>query len=314
VRSIADLLHLLGRYAPQAMLAGVFAGLLLPGLAGMLRPWLTPAVWVLLYLAMMRIAWGDLVARMRRPVLIVAIVVWMLVGSPLLMALILRGVDIRPGLEAAMILTAASSALFSNPALGVMFGLDGALLLLVLVATTLLMPFTMPLLALSLLGFDMGVDPFAMMGRMSLLVLSAALAAVVTRKLIGSARVNALATHMDGLAVVLLIIFAIGIMKGIAARLVSDPADIAMVTVLSFGLYVGMMVIASLVFMIIIPGTSRRDALSAGFTTGARNLALLLAALPASVDSDLPLFFAIGQFPIYIMPIILKPVYRRLLR
>ena len=164
MRRFVYLLGLLSRYAPQALAAGVFLGLFLPGLAGILRPWLTPAVWILLYLAMMRIAWGELIERIRKPLLLVAIVVWMLIVSPLLMALVLSGVDFRPGLEAAMILTAGSSALFSTPALGVMFGLDGALLLIVLVATTLLMPITVPLAAMALLGFDIGADPYAMMG------------------------------------------------------------------------------------------------------------------------------------------------------
>ncbi|MDP4795601.1 MAG: hypothetical protein NWR87_01705 [Rhodospirillales bacterium] len=314
MRRFVTLLGMLSRYAPQALAAGVFLGLFLPGLAGILRPWLAPAVWVLLYLAMMRIAWGDLIERIRKPLLLVMIVFWMLIVTPALMALVLSGVEFRPGLEAAMILTAGSSALFSTPALGVMFGLDGALLLIVLVATTLLMPITVPLAAMALLGFDIGADPYAMMGRMSQLVISAALAAVLSRKLIGDARVNAHAPEMDGMAVGLLLVFAIGIMDGVGVRLMADPADVAVVVALSFAVYGGMLVIGAIVFKLLIPGTSRRDALSAGFTSGARNLALILAVLPASVDPDIPLFFAVGQFPIYIMPMILMPIMRRFLR
>jgi len=116
------------------------------------------------------------------------------------------------------------------------------------------------------------------------------------------------------LSVVLLIGFAVGIMDGLTARLIGDPIDIALVTALSFAVYIGMMVLSFGIFMVAVPGVGRRDALSAGFISGTRNLAIILAVLPASVDSDLPLFFAVGQFPIYIMPIILKPVFRRLLR
>ena len=308
------LLGLLGRYATQAMAGGVFVGLLLPDLAGALRPGLTPAVWGLLYLAMIRIEWGALVERIRKPALILALMAWMMIAAPALMALLLLCVDLRPGLEAALILTAASSSLFSTPALAVIFGLDSTLLLIVLVATTLLVPLTLPLAALTLLGFDMGADPIAMMGWMAFIVLSAAACAGLTRKVLGGARLNTATTFLDGVVVILLIAFAIGIMDGVTAKLLTDPADIAYVAGLSFAAYIGMMLISYLVFLIIMPGAGRRGALSAGFISGTRNLAIILAVLPASVDPDLPLFFAVGQFPIYIMPLILKPVFRKLLR
>ncbi|MBO6521281.1 MAG: hypothetical protein JJ900_10195 [Rhodospirillales bacterium] len=311
---INGILAFLSRYAPQAMAGGVFLGLVLPDLAAVLRPLLAVAVWGLLFLAMLRIEFRDLIERMRRPFLVIALVVWMLIVTPLLMALILTGVDLRPGLEAALILTAASSSLFSTPTLGVMFGLDGALLLIVLVIVTLLVPITMPLAALTLLGFDMGADPLTMMGRMVTLVLSAALAAAAVRKIVGGARVERAAYVFDGVSVILLIGFAVGVMDGITARLIGDPGYIAFVAALSFAVYVGMMIVSYVVFIVAVPGAGRRAAISAGFISGTRNLAIILAVLPASVDPDLPLFFAVGQFPIYIMPIILKPVFRRLLR
>lgn len=312
--AINTLLAFLGRYAPQAMVLGVFAGLALPDVASVLRPWLPVAVWGLLFLSMLRIEWDALIERLRRPMLVVMLLFWMLIVSPAMVALILMGVELRPGLEAAIILAAASSSLFSTPALGVMFGLDGALLLIVLVAATLLVPLTLPVVALTLVGFDIGADPVAMMGRMVVLVLSAALASAIVRKVLGEKRAGGAAPLTDGLSVVLLIGFAVGIMDGVTARLVGDPGYIAFVTALSFVVYVGMMILSFGIFLVAVPGAGRRAALSAGFISGTRNLAIILAVLPASVDPDLPLFFAVGQFPIYIMPIILKPVFRRLLR
>jgi len=188
------------------------------------------------------------------------------------------------------------------------------LLLIVLVLGTLLVPLTLPLVALALLGFDIGADPVAMMLRMVTLVASAAVMAIITRRVFGEARVARSATMMDGMSVVLLIGFAIAIMDGITSRLTGDPAYIGLVTALSFAVYTGLMAISYGIFMLVMPAAGRRAALSAGFISGTRNLAIILAVLPASVDPDLPLFFAVGQFPIYIMPMVLKPVFRRLLR
>ena len=38
-----------------------------------------------------------------------------------------------------------------------------------------------------------------------------------------------------------------------------------------------------------------------------------MAVLPASADADIFLFIAAVQFPIYLIPTLLQPVYRRLL-
>ena len=38
-----------------------------------------------------------------------------------------------------------------------------------------------------------------------------------------------------------------------------------------------------------------------------------MAVLPASVDADVFLFIAAVQFPIYLIPTLLQPLYRRLL-
>ena len=50
-----------------------------------------------------------------------------------------------------------------------------------------------------------------------------------------------------------------------------------------------------------------------GFSNGNRNMALVLGALAGNVPEHTWLFFAVAQFPIYITPMLLKPVYARLL-
>jgi BASS family bile acid:Na+ symporter len=57
----------------------------------------------------------------------------------------------------------------------------------------------------------------------------------------------------------------------------------------------------------------RRQALTTALATGNRNLAVLVAVLGANADADLLLFLAVNQFPMYFVPVLLGPVYRRLL-
>ncbi len=311
---LSPIMNFLARFATQAMAGGVFLGLIFPALADVFSPMLAPAVWGLLFLSMLRIDLVDLRERLRRPIFVIGLLVWMLVAMPTLMAITLSLVDIRPGLEAAMVLAAGSSSLFSTPVLGLMFGLDAALLLIILVAGTLIIPITVPLVGLLLLGFDMGADPLILMARMSALVLSAVVCVIIARWLLGVKRLEHGKAAIEGSSVVLLITFALAIMQGVTARIIEDPFDIAYVAALSFATYIGMMVVSAAFFYWIVPGVRKRGALSAGFVSGTRNLAIILAVLPASVDGDIPLFFAVGQFPIYIMPMLLKPVFRWLLK
>ena len=46
-----------------------------------------------------------------------------------------------------------------------------------------------------------------------------------------------------------------------------------------------------------------------GVSAGNRNIALFLAALPATVTDPLLLFIGCYQVPMYLTPIILRPVY-----
>ncbi len=311
---IAYILGLFGRFAPQAMAAGVFVGLALPALAEALRPLLAPAVWGLLMLSILRVEMTDVVGQLRRPGLPLLVVAWMAVVTPSLMAAILLLVDLRPGLEAAMIFAAATSPLFSTPVLGVMFGLNGALLLVVLVAGTLLVPLTLPVMGLLLTGVETGTDPLVLMARMAVLVTSAIAVAMLLRRLIGAERLRAAAPHVDGISVIFLILFGVAIMDGLTARFAAQFWDTLGVTALSFAVYGGLIFVSALLSHFLLRRRDARTALSIGFISGTRNLAIILAVLPAGVDPDIPLFFAVGQFPIYIMPMILKPVFQRLMR
>ena len=56
----------------------------------------------------------------------------------------------------------------------------------------------------------------------------------------------------------------------------------------------------------------RRFALTVGLSSGLRNMAILLGAVPSAVNAEILLFLAVAQFPIYMAPAMLKPLARRL--
>lgn len=309
---MVSVLNFLGRHATAAMALGVFIGLAVQPLAAATRPVLMPAVWALLALSMMRLEPAAFAAQLRRPLRMGAVLIWMLVATPLAMWAVVAALPLAGGVKAALVLTAASSPLMSTPAIGLILGLDAVLILAVLVVATLLIPLTLPIGALALLGLDLDTGMLELMWRLGALVGSAALAAVALRAIIGRRRIGENRFMLDGVAVLLLWLFAVPLMDGITARLFAEPLHMLFLTFLSFAVYIGLMVTGAAVFGLL--WRERRAALSAGLASGCRNLAVIIAVMPDDVDPEIMTYFALAQFPIYIMPSVMQPLVGRALR
>ncbi|MGJ3265107.1 MAG: hypothetical protein ACFE0R_17935, partial [Salinarimonas sp.] len=94
----------------------------------------------------------------------------------------------------------------------------------------------------------------------------------------------------------------------VLASMLERPGFVAGVLAIVFGLSaVGFA--TSLVALRMLPPAER---FVLGYATGQRNIGVLVAALGAATPGDTFLFFALAQFPIYMMPQIVKPVARRL--
>ena len=53
------------------------------------------------------------------------------------------------------------------------------------------------------------------------------------------------------------------------------------------------------------------DVFLMGYGTGQRNMGAMIAALGAATPETTFLFFALAQFPIYLMPQMIKPIAKR---
>jgi BASS family bile acid:Na+ symporter len=131
--------------------------------------------------------------------------------------------------------------------------------------------------------------------------------AALVRRLAGKTWVLRQAERIDGLSVVALFFFAVGLMDGVLASIISEPLKVLGLTLLSFALSFGLMGLTTVVFARL--GKGR--ALALGLAAGNRNMGLMLAAAGAAVPDLTWLYFAIAQLPISRMPARLKPLARR---
>lgn len=301
-------IEFLGRQARWALPAGVFVGIVLPGLAALMRPLLTAAVIGTLLGVLLRLDWSRFVALGRRPALSAAVVGWLLVASPLLGWWATAPFGLSPDLRLAVMLQAAAPPIGSAAVFALILGLDGALAAFCTAIATLLLPFTLtPLVGLLLPEAGVRVDLAPFFLRVSLLVGAPFLLAWLVRKWIGPDRLARADPLLGGVNVLLLVVFAIAVMDGVTARLLADPATIA---TLLLAATVAALLLHWLGYLLF-----RRAGLVTAYTasvlSGNRNVGLMLVITAGTAGSLFPLYAGIAQIPMYFAPLLLTPFLRR---
>jgi bile acid:Na+ symporter, BASS family len=298
------------RHGAALLAASIFAGLFLPPLAAAFRDVITPVVFILMVLVLLRVDPGQVVAYLRRPLLVVALLAWLLVAMPILAFALTRALGLDGPLAMGLVVVATGCAATSSPAFARLVGLDGEMALVVALLSTLLIPFTAPPLALGLLGIDLAISMSGLMLRLGLLVGLPLLASMVIRRAAGPARLAHWGRAVDGAVVLLVVFYGFGVMDGVLPQLLAQPGFILGGVALAFGGTLAMNAATALAFA----GTGQRIALSAGLLAGNRNMALYLAVLPEATDPGILLFCVLCQFPLFLSPFLLKPFYERLRR
>jgi bile acid:Na+ symporter, BASS family len=143
---------------------------------------------------------------------------------------------------------------------------------------------------------------------LALFVGGAAALAGAARVLIGARRIAENRDAVAGLNVVLLLLFCVAIMDGMTRLLAADPARVLLYAAVATAASALLQGVSFLVFIAL----ERRTALTAGLIGGSHNIATVWATLPPQSAAELLLFFATVQLPIFVLPAILKPLYRRL--
>jgi BASS family bile acid:Na+ symporter len=306
----AAALSLAGRHGTLVAAASVFVGLAIPGLAAACKPYLGEAIVVMLTLAFLRVDPNELFHHFTRPGLVVLATLWamLLVPTVLGIGFLAFGLDqSMPGLYFMLVLQMSAPGLMSSPALAALLGLDVALTLATLIVSTAITPLTASLFTHVFLGTALA-SPFGFGLRLFLIIAGCALAAAVIRRVAGPTFIAAQRERIDGLSVIAMFMFAVAAMDGVAGHFRSNPLLVIELTALAFALALGLIAVTALVFL----RAGRARAFAIGLIAGNRNIGLMLAASGFAVPDVAWLYFALAQFPIYLLPHLLKPLVRRL--
>jgi hypothetical protein len=302
----------LGRQGTRAIAALVFIGIALPPLGQLLKPFVTEAIFLLLCISFMRVDIGELRDHLRRPGIVLGATAWTTCGVPLIFGVIGRvtGFDAAsPDLFLALMLQAAASPMMASPALAAVMGLDATLVLITLVTSTAVVPITAPLFAYAFFGQILTLSPLDLGLKLFSILTGSLLVALAIRWAVGAAAIRRHRDPINGINIVILLVFVAAVMGNVAGSLWANPMQTIELTMLTFAIFLGLLAVTALMFRRI----GRERALALGLMVSQRNMGLMLAATNGMLPNLTWLYFALSQFPIYLSPQLLQPLVRSLI-
>lgn len=297
----------LGRQGARAVAALVFIGIAVPPLGALLRPYVGLAVFALLTISLTRVDTAALRQHLRRPWLIVAATAWTALGVPLLVYAVAAGLGVRessPGLFLGLMLQGMTSPMMATPAIAALMGLDATLVLITLVTATAVVPFVAPLFAFVFLRGTLSISPSALGLKLAVVLLGAALLAGLVRRVAGREAIEKYRDGINGLNILVLLVFVTAVMGDVARTVVSDPLEFLGMAVVAFGVFIALMVVTAWVFH----RCGRRHAWSLAVMASQRNMGLMVTATEGVLPGATWLYFALCQFPVYLSPLLLRRV------
>ena len=303
----------LGRQGTRAIAALVFIGIAAPPIGAVVKPFLTEAIFVLLCIAFTRVDPVALRGHLGRPGLVIAATVWTMLIVPTLfgMTCLAFGLDVRsPDLFLALMLQAVASPMMVAPAFAALMGLDATLVLVTLVASTVLTPFTAPLFAFAFVGGPLTLSPLVLGIKLFSILAGSALCAAILRRIAGPMAIARRKNEIDGLNILVAFIFITAVMENVAARFLAGPLAALWLVALSFAVCFAVQGLTTLLFW----RAGRERAFVLGLMASQRNMGLMLAATGGALPDLTWFYFALSQFPIYLSPQLFRPIARLLIK
>ncbi len=292
-----------GRNGPALLCGGVLIGLVAPVLAEAARPLMALAVFMFTLGAFLKVEGAALRGELANRRSTCAILAWSILGVPLLAYALVEVTGVGSQLAVGLLLCALAPPVGSAAAIATMLGLSAPLALLATVAATIAAPLYLPPLAAALAGTELALDPLAMSLRLGIIIGGAAFTAWLLRRHAGhwvAANPNA----MTGIAVLGLLLVAVGAMRGMRDEILAAPGQALQLLFLAFLVNVALQAIGALLFAAL----DRRRALTVGLISGNRNITLVwAAAAPFLADHpSVELFLAMSVFPIFMLPLVMR--------
>jgi BASS family bile acid:Na+ symporter len=273
-----------------------------------MRPFLIVALFISLTLSLVRIETYHLRRSLKRWRWVALLSFWILVLCPVTVWFVLEIFTLPAPIVKAALITAAAPPVTSCAAIAIFLGVDAAIAVVLTLATMLLAPLSLPPIVFFLADLHIVAEISQVSLRLALFIFTAFFFAALIKKWIGESRIYRNGTTLDGISVLFIGVFIIGIMDGVTGIIILRPPYVFLVFMVSTLLVLGLYLTATILFWRLGPCT----AMAIGLVSGNCNMGLMYLILADQAQLDLLIFFAVGQIPMYFLPAILAPLIKRL--
>ncbi len=301
----------LGRQGTRAIAAIVFITLALPPLDALFKPFLAEAIFALLAIAFLRVDLAVLRGYVARPALVLTATAWTSLALPGLIGAccLLAGLPARsPGLFLGLMLQAVASPMMAAPAFAAVMGLDATLVLTTLVVSTAITPLTAPFFAYAFIGPALTLSPLVLGMKLFTILAGSLVLAALIRRLVGYAAIRRYSDQINGLNILLVFVFVAAVMENVPTQFMLAPMRTIGFALLAFALCFVVLALTAVAFA----RAGREKSFVLALMTSQRNMGLMLAVAGGVLPDLTWLYFALAQFPIYLAPLFLEPLGRRI--
>lgn len=311
--SLATPFLIIARNAQWVLVAGLVGGIAFPAAAGVLRPHIPEMVAVILFISALRIEVSALHVSRRQALADVAVVLMLQLVTPLFVFAILTALPVPELWRDILTVVYAGASISGAPAFAMLMGLDGARAMRLLIIGTTLMPLTsFPILSL-LPNVATETSLWLVSLKLLGLIGIAGIAALLFRRPVTSALGERAPQILNGLNTLALAIFVLALMDAIQPVLLTDPIRVFWVLLIACVANLGAQVLHATIITLRARAQGRfptASELTPAIPSGNRNLALFLAALPVGVTAPWLLFIGCFQVPMYLTPLVMRPLLR----
>lgn len=306
---MTETLRILARQGRFTLAAGLIAGLLLPSVAAAMKPWLAHIVVLLLFLTSVRIGPRGALRGLKGYQATLKLVLVLQLFVPLLALAVFAALNVlHTPYALAVVLVLVAPALTGSPNLSILLGADPEPAFRFLILGTAILPLTMlPVFALLPQFGDL---PQALAGALRLLAAIgfAVLSGFALRGYLLPTVKNDQLEIIDGLMTLTLVVIVIGLMGALGPALLNAPFQAFIWLCVASSVTIGMQV---LTFFTLQKTNYHRDAVPFSIVAGTRNVALFLVTMSPEQAEPLLIFLGCYQVPMYLTPILMRPLYMR---
>ncbi|MGB0506015.1 MAG: hypothetical protein ACPGGK_07435 [Pikeienuella sp.] len=303
-------LRFVARKGRFVLVLGLAVGLLTPGLAAELKPWLPEMVAFLLFLTAFRIGAPDAMAGLRDGLGTLRLALIYQLAMPLIALGLFAGFGILNTPYAfAIILMLSAPSVTGSPNISILLGAEPEPAFRILIIGTAIVPLTM--IPVFWLAPELGDFTASVLAALRLLAAIWAAIAVgfVLRHFTAPNPHKETTEAMDGAMAIAMGVIVIGLMSALGPALNAAPGEVLIWMAIVLAVNLGLQCIAFVVMRWMDWG---RLIIPMSIVAGNRNVALFLVTLPAATTEPLLIFLGCYQIPMYLTAIIMRPIYATL--